>query len=240
MSFRERAIATAGVVVVFALMGAMLLLGLNGRMRIALERPTTLLALSLPSGPPPVVRIPVPTTRRSAARKAPAPANLRNEPTDIVAPPPVIRPTPSLVVVAPIAGSGAAPSAGAGDRPGAGTGAGGLGEGRGAGGDADEGDYVPPRLTRGRLKFSDLPPNLRGVALGVVAIRYRVQADGRVTDCVVTASSGSRELDDVTCQLVEKRFRYAPSRAPDGRPVGSIVEDTYGWRVDRLDEQPHD
>ena len=223
--------------VIFALMGAMLL-GLNGGMHIALERPTTLLALTLPSSPPPTVRMPVRSTRHSTAREAAAPVNLRNEPTDVVAPPPVIRPTPPLVVVAPTVGSGAATAAGAGDRPGSGTGAGDPGDGTGAGGDADDGNYLPPRLTGGRLKFSDLPPHLRGVALGVVAIRYRVQIDGRVTDCAITASSGSRELDDVTCRLAEKRFRYAPSRAPDGRPVGSIVEDTYGWRVDHVGDRP--
>ena len=178
----------------------------------------------------------------SKATGAPSPPNLRNQATQIVAPKlePLIVPPP--IVAATQAGTGRAANTGASDRVGPGQGAGGFGDGFGGGGDGaggDGGGDVPPRWIKGRLRFSDLPAGLleaeRG---GSVSVRYVVNIDGRVGNCLVTRSSGSAELDQITCALIERRFRFDPSRDGRGRPVRSIIVETHSWTIESSEEDP--
>jgi protein TonB len=241
---RDRIVAAVGAVLVVVALGLSLLFGL--RTSVSAMRDTIVVLLDFKTPPPPPLRHEPPEAARMArpARNAPSPRNLRNKPTDIVVPPPLVipPPLPQPVVAAPVAGTGAAPSAGASDRPGPGFGAGGEGNGSGGGGDGDgegEGDDTPPIQIGGRLKFGDMPPELR--VLGEtrwVSVRYRVNIDGRVSDCIVTRSSGNPRLDAVTCSKIEERFRFRPSRDSDGTKVRSIVVETHQWRVGVPDVQP--
>jgi protein TonB len=115
-----------------------------------------------------------------------------------------------------------------------GTGSGGYGNG-----DGDGGDESPPRWRSGRLKDSDYP-KAAGVAgiSGTVSVRYTVETNGRVTGCLVTRSSGSAALDDTTCRLIEKRFRFEPSRDAQGRAVRSMLEENHEWAIDQQPPQP--
>jgi len=188
--------------------------------------------------PMPVERVrPVPPPQRSRRPEGEAaPPNLRSQATQVVAPDPVVPlPVPPPVIAAPVAGEGGDPTQGAADRPGPGTGAGGIGQGRGSGGagDGDGGgarDDTPPRRTRDRYRASDIPDFLEGNA--TVAVRYHVEVNGRVTGCVVTGSSGDPRVDAATCAVIEKRFRYDPSRDPEGRPVRSTVVIDFDWDVE--------
>ena len=56
-----------------------------------------------------------------------------------------------------------------------------------------------------------------------------LQPNGRATDCRVTRSSGNAELDATTCRLIERRFRYHPSRDPDWRPVRAVLVGNHTW-----------
>jgi TonB family protein len=49
-------------------------------------------------------------------------------------------------------------------------------------------------------------------------LRYLVTADGRVTSCQTSASSGSAEIDSRACELAESQLQYRPALGPDGRP----------------------
>jgi protein TonB len=173
-----------------------------------------------------------------------APPALKARPTDIVAPKIAFVPPPPIMA-APVAGPGAQARAGAAPTPGPGTGAGGLGNGLGAGGDGDgdggDGD-VGPRQLKGRIRNSDYPhaPGALGVG-GTVSVRYHVEADGRATGCSIERSSGNAELDAVTCRLIEQRFRFAPARNGDGRPVRSTIVENHSWEIDdsaRRDDRP--
>jgi periplasmic protein TonB len=195
----------------------------------------TLATFSVLPDPPPQTRerpIPPPQRDPRPAGEA-APPNLTSRPTEIVAPPLPTLATP--VIAAPIAGEGAQPSAGAAELPGPGTGAGGSGDGFGAGGDGDgfgsgEADETPPQWLRGRIRDSDLPQWAveEGIG-GRVGVRYVVRTDGRVSDCEITRSSGSRALDAHTCRLIETRFRYRPSLDTAGRPVASAIVEDHEW-----------
>ncbi len=210
---------------------------------IAPPPPSAPLRVDLP--PPP----PRPEAERDARAGAPeregaaAPPNLRNEATQIVAPPPVIPlPIPPPITAAPVAGTGSAPDQGAAPVLGPGFGAGGVGDGRGAGrggdgrgggGDGGRGGLgreTPPRHLSGRLSDRDYPraAGEAGVS-GTVSVRFTVGVEGRVTDCWITRSSGSRLLDVTTCQLIERRYRFAPSRDEAGRPVPADVVEDHEW-----------
>lgn len=195
---------------------------------------------ALPTAPPPKPRT-VPKPRRSRRPEgAAAPPNLRSRATEVVAPAPVV-PLPAVapVVAAPVANLGTDATQGAAERPGPGTGAGGYGTGTGSGGsgDGDGGgwtDETPPRRLRGRLKDSDYPREAADLGQsGTVSVRYFVEVDGRVTGCRVTRSSGSAALDGTTCRLIERRFRYDPSRDAAGRPVRSVVVVDHEWVMER-------
>jgi len=188
--------------------------------------------------------------RRSDPREegAASPPNLESRPTPVVAPPPPIpmrRPLPA----APTPGTGSDPSAGAAPIRGPGTGSGGIGDGTGSGDGGDgagggggggRGDgrrLTPPRLIRGSLSDSDYPRGLGEAGIGgTVSVRYTVETDGRVTGCTVTRSSGSDILDLTTCRLIERRFRFDPSR-DRGRPIRSNIVENHEWVVEDLPEE---
>jgi len=247
-SVREKLISALGAAISVLLLGYLLLVGMSVGRDARGEQAMRLLPFRAapPERPRPPPAADKPRPRRQVAR--PSPPNLRNKAARIVAlPPPIPMPRPSPVIVAPKPGVGMASSAGASDRPGPGEGTGGAGNGEGGGGDGKGGDGggVPPRLISGRLKFSDLPADLRAAALAgaasthyTVAVRYRVDVDGRVSGCMATASSGSAELDQLTCRLIEQRFRFKPSRDDDGRPVRSIIEENHVWEIEQQPD-PH-
>lgn len=187
-----------------------------------------------PPPPPKPVEHPIPVPRLNRPSGEAAPPNLRNVPTEIVAPPPVLPPIVVPVVTAPVADRGTAANAGAAPVAGPGTGAGGQGDGRGAGGSGDgDGDGyggTPPERIRGRLNNSDYPREAGETgAQGRVGVRYLVGEDGRVSDCEITRSSGSKLLDDTTCRLITERFRFRPSRDERGRSVASYIVENHEW-----------
>lgn len=236
-SARTRVISALAALLIVAAGIAALVAGLAARMT-AQERRQALAAILPLRDPPEKPRTrEVPAKAESTAAKGrPSPPNLRNKATQIVAPPPRLPPliVPPPVVTAPYAGTGAATQSGASDRAGPGRGAGGIGDGDGGGGHGDGDGYgegvTRPRQIRGRLRFSDLPPDLREQkAGGELKLQYRIGIDGRVSDCRILVSSGRPSLDATTCRLITERFRFRPSKDERGNPVPSIMVETHGW-----------
>ncbi|WP_240700029.1 energy transducer TonB [Sphingomonas gei] len=185
--------------------------------------------------PPPREKLRPHQVRSSRREGAASPPNLRSEPTEIVAPAPVM-PVPSPVIAAPIAGVGSDPSAGSADIIGPGTGSGGEGNGRGSGGggdgDGDGGTETAPRQIRGDLRDADYPPGAAEAGIGgTVSVRYYVETDGHVSDCDVTRSSGNAELDAATCGFIVRRFRFRPARDGRGRPVPAAIVENHSWMI---------
>jgi protein TonB len=194
--------------------------------------------------PPPPVEPPPPAGPMTQKKKTPdpegaaAPPNIKNTPTEIVAPPPKVKlPVPPPIPAAPVAGQGSAPAAGAAEVPGPGTGRGGAGtgtgsglNGNGTGGGGGSGRPVGARWVRGSIEESDYPRRAyEAGAGGTVLLRFTVQTDGSVRGCRVTRSSGFPELDDTTCRLIERRFRYQPARDNFGRPVTAEIVGEHEW-----------
>lgn len=233
-SLGERAGAAGLTALVVGLLGVVLLRGLAGPLLPAAIQDGLATFTVLPDPPPPEKVVPPPRKVERPSGRA-APPNLRSKATEVTAPMPIIATVPPPIVVAPLPGTGAQATSGASDRPGPGTGAGGVGNGTGAGGYGDgdgSGLEHVPVLIRGDVKGSDVPDwTLERGFHGIVRMRYHVGTDGRVSDCRVVGTSGSAEMDAITCRVVERRFRYRPWRDADGRPVPSTVLRDQEWDI---------
>lgn len=225
-----------------ALIGYALIAGLAIKTPRAIDEGPKLFRVA-PLPPPLPERSVPPPERNKRPEGAASPPNLRSKATEIIAPIPVIRVLqPSPVVVADKPGVGAQPTSGTADIRGPGTGSGGVGDGTGSGGTGNGdgggyGDETPPRRIKGALKDSDYPSSAsEGGFQGTVSVRFLVAVTGRVTGCDVTRSSGDAEIDATTCRLIEKRYRYDPSRDARGRPVPAIVVENHSWVIE--DEPP--
>ncbi|HEX8239077.1 MAG TPA: energy transducer TonB [Allosphingosinicella sp.] len=243
---RDRLKSAAVVGLLHALIGYVLLTGLGYGPSAALPEALKLFTVNEEPPPPPAkpARPDVEKKTRKARPKnaegAASPANLRNTPTEIVAPKPVIvLPVPPPIPVAPVAGQGSVVAAGATNVPGPGTGSGGIGNGlgsgrfgNGTGGGGGGGRGTRARWLSGSIDGSDYPDGAyRSHVGGTVHLRFTVAPSGRVSDCAVTRSSGSRELDNVTCRLIMRRFRYRPARNAEGFPIASTVVGEHVWEV---------
>lgn len=200
----------------------------------ALRDKLNIFALAPDAPPPPP---PPPQPKRSSTREgAASPANSRSTATELVAPKPILPPPPQPIAAAPIANIGMQSTQGAAPVPGPGYGAGGEGNGFGSGGEGDgdgEGADTPPRQTGGRIKSGDLPDELDYLETSnreyVVGVIFAVETDGRVDDCRITRSSGIVALDRITCELMERKFRFRPSLDEDRNPVRSRVTQDQYW-----------
>lgn len=66
---------------------------------------------------------------------------------------------------------------------------------------------------------------------GTVGVHYKIGTDGKVSDCRVAESSGSKILDNQTCAIITKRVRYEPARTKSGEPVSSIGFQRIRWEM---------
>jgi protein TonB len=64
---------------------------------------------------------------------------------------------------------------------------------------------------------------------GTVAFRLDVAADGSVSACTVTSSSGSATLDAATCRIMRYRAHFTPALDRKGRPTTDEVNSRVRW-----------
>ena len=96
---------------------------------------------------------------------------------------------------------------------------------------------APPRVSQaarakgnlpGLFSTDDYPQSaIRNEEQGTTAVRLSIGTDGRVTDCTITASSGSTALDSATCNILRRRARFTPAQDQAGNPIS----DTYSQRI---------
>ncbi|MEL7729601.1 hypothetical protein AAG612_08695 [Citromicrobium bathyomarinum] len=145
----------------------------------------------------------------------------------VTAPQPPI-PLPSRSAAPRAASTGTASRSGASDA-GDGTGASGNGQGTGAGGDGQGsggggGIATGPTLARSITNVSafPIPPGGRQARVGKrTNVMLDVSAQGRVTGCRVTQSSGFPDTDAKVCQLAYDQIRFEPARDAAGNPLPS-------------------
>ena len=84
----------------------------------------------------------------------------------------------------------------------------------------------------GWVTTDDYPPQaLREGVSGTVGISVMVGADGRVTSCEVTGSSGNRLLDEATCRFYARRARFRAALDSDGKAIPVRYMDRVRWQL---------
>ena len=182
---------------------------------------------STPEPPTPAQETERPKEQEGAASAE----NVRSQATPVVAPePPIELPIPVPVATTQTPNEGAAPTQGATEAPGPGTGAGGTGTGTGSGG-AGTGTggggqglaATRTRLASRPLRGRDFPPQLleawpRGAW---IRMRFRVDANGSIIQCIVDQGTGNPSIDSQVCQIVQRRLRYRPALDRNGQRVAA-------------------
>lgn len=217
-----------------------LAIGLGVNLPVLPSRAALTAVTVAPDRPPP--EPPRPEKSASAPKDKAAPEGRKADASPLVAPPPrIVLPVNPPILAAPRPGEGAQSSQGAGLAD-TGSGAGSDGDGTGGGGMGDgagrnAGVATYPRQTAGRIRFSDLPADLRKSRSGAqITVRYRIGVNGRVSGCTVVASSGRPDVDGGTCRAITERFRFRPARDARGDPVPFLMTETQGW--DDVQDEP--
>ena len=66
---------------------------------------------------------------------------------------------------------------------------------------------------------------------GTVYFTVHVNTAGLATSCAVTRSSGSEELDQATCPMIQKRARFKPATDDNGNPREGSYSSSVAWRI---------
>jgi TonB family protein len=73
---------------------------------------------------------------------------------------------------------------------------------------------------------------------GAVQVQLTVGADGAVTSCKVTGSSGHVALDEQTCALFRARAMFEPATDAQGRAVSGEISQRVMWRLEGKKTEP--
>lgn len=91
-----------------------------------------------------------------------------------------------------------------------------------------------PRGNPGRWASNrDYPRRaLREEREGTTRFRVTINADGRVTNCQITGSSGHPDLDETTCKLITRRARFNAATDGNGDKTAGSWSSAVRWNVD--------
>jgi protein TonB len=93
---------------------------------------------------------------------------------------------------------------------------------------------LPRNAASGWVTTQDYPTaDLRAEHQGSVRFRLDIDANGRVGQCSIVASSGFTGLDEATCKYVSRRARFEPATNADGQPVAGNYLGTIRWIIPR-------
>ena len=73
--------------------------------------------------------------------------------------------------------------------------------------------------------------SIRNASSGIVVIAFQITLDGNASNCRVVGSSGDRDLDRTTCELLSKRAKFTPAIGPDNKPAESGAVEAITWIV---------
>ena len=91
-----------------------------------------------------------------------------------------------------------------------------------------------PATPKGRgnvFSDDDFPDaSRRAEEQGVTRVSYEIDPTGKVSSCTVTQSSGFPRLDDATCKIIMRRFRFNPATR-GGQPVSETKTQPVRWQL---------
>jgi len=104
---------------------------------------------------------------------------------------------------------------------------------------ASPGIAQPAKLIGGNsfIHADDYPEDaLRAGSYGRVSLHLQITAEGRVSACSVTETSGSRSLDTASCSAAKHRARFLPARDAEGHAIAGDYRVGVGFGIG--DHQP--
>jgi protein TonB len=97
---------------------------------------------------------------------------------------------------------------------------------------------IPPKAAqpRGRpgdwVTTNDYPSRaLREEREGTTGFSLSIDASGRVSNCTITSSSGSPDLDQATCDNLRRRARFTPATDGEGQPTEGSYSSRTRWVI---------
>ena len=72
---------------------------------------------------------------------------------------------------------------------------------------------------------------LREEKEGVTRFSLTVSPDGRVSNCSITGSSGTPELDQAACRAITRRARFTPATDGEGNPTTGTYSNSVRWTI---------
>ena len=72
---------------------------------------------------------------------------------------------------------------------------------------------------------------LREEREGTTGFRVTVNAEGRVSNCTITRSSGHADLDEATCKNITRRARFRPATDGNGQPTTDTYSNAIRWVI---------
>jgi TonB family protein len=82
------------------------------------------------------------------------------------------------------------------------------------------------------IKRRDYPPAQRAARNEGVGTYYlAIGKDGSTIGCVITKSSGFRDLDLHTCALLKQRAKFTPAKDAKGVPTWGSYADNFEWKL---------
>ena len=79
---------------------------------------------------------------------------------------------------------------------------------------------------------TDYPPSaLREGRSGRTFFKVQVSTGGMVTKCIVTGTSGSADLDEATCSIVQRRARFSLALDKDGKATDGEYSNSIRWQI---------
>lgn len=66
---------------------------------------------------------------------------------------------------------------------------------------------------------------------GTASFRLDIAANGKVTGCTVTKSTGHSALDEATCDLATRRARFDPARDTSGEKTSGSFSSAVRWQI---------
>lgn len=82
------------------------------------------------------------------------------------------------------------------------------------------------------VRESDYPTvAIRQELEGLTRVKLEVNTAGRVTDCVVTASSGHEVLDNAACAKLIERGRFNPATDTSGQAAAGTFNTSVRWQL---------
>ncbi len=91
---------------------------------------------------------------------------------------------------------------------------------------------VPKGAPSEWVTTDDYPPRaLREERAGTTRFHMTVGTNGRPTDCQVTGSSGSPDLDEATCTYAQRRAKFSPAMDTNGQPTTGAYNGSVRWVI---------